>query len=101
MDSTPVKEGPFIERITLEDIDVTEERDAKIEDRDEFFRNFEIFKVTLPDGKILHFSVLICQHLAISYPLRIIRNSCTRPGLKALFSTRLQALKVSHIVSRF
>ena len=51
-ENTPVKEGPLVEKITLEEIDVTETKDARIDDKDEYFNNYETFKVTLPDGKM-------------------------------------------------
>ena len=53
-ESTPAKEareGPLVEKIILEEIDVSEARDAKIDDKEEYFKNYETFKVTLPDGK--------------------------------------------------
>jgi hypothetical protein len=34
----------------LEEIDVSEEKDAKIEDKDEFFKDYETFKVSVPEG---------------------------------------------------
>ena len=74
-ESTPVKEGPLVEKITLEEIDVSEERDAKIEDKERYFENHETFKVPLPEGegenKLTH-RLGSCNKLSVATNKRFI-----------------------------
>lgn len=51
-DDMPVREGPTpkVEKIQLEDIDVSELRDVTIGDRETFFDNYEIHRVGLPEA---------------------------------------------------
>jgi hypothetical protein len=52
MDTTPVREGPDVQKIELQDIDVTEQRDTQIGNKDTYFDNYEVHKVSLPEGKL-------------------------------------------------
>ena len=49
LDTTPVREGPLIQKIELEEIDITENKDAKILNKDEYFTNYEINKVSISE----------------------------------------------------